>query len=303
MKFFFKNLGTKILALIASILFWFFLLGVQNSFYEITDKIEVINFNLAEEYVLAGENPLVKIKVNADPAQFPKLSAQDFEAFINLDGLTVGVHKVPVLVSSKLSDVSVLRVEPSEVNIQIEESQEKQVPLIISINGKAADGFEVVKASAKIENVKIKGGKNLKDAQNANVVIDLEGNERKTFNKDFKAVVVDSLGEQLSGITIDPEQINITIEISKAKATKTVAVIVNLHSELKEQYDGKVQIVPNQIVVQGDEELLAEILEVSTELVIPQDLAAGKTITKEFVLPEGLELKENETASATLNFQ
>ena len=139
-----KNLRFKILALVFAAIFWVFVVSMENTFYKLPDAVPVHVFNQAEDLALASEIGSVSLMLRADETVALKtLSAGDFEAYIDLKSAGAGMRNVSVFVTSKNPSVSVLKIEPSEIEVELEPVEEKLVSLEASIKGEPAHGFSI----------------------------------------------------------------------------------------------------------------------------------------------------------------
>ncbi len=297
----FKNFGQKVLALIAALALWVFLMSVQNAVYQVPEKIDIQTKNISELYSVKEDLPGVVIKINSTPEKIQKVSAKDFTAYIDLNGLSEGEHEVKVKVETNLSDVTILKIEPETINVSLEVAKEKELPIVLDVQGKPAIGYEVINSYPLENKLIVRGGSNLANAVQVKAVLNLTGTETEKVERDVELVVVNNVGEVLENLKLYSEEMTVIVEISKAKTTKTVNVEPKITDVIKDLFKGKIQVVPSQVVVRGSEDVLKLLSSIETEEIKDEEVKEGAKFNKNLVLPEGVELKENETSTVIIN--
>lgn len=297
----FKNFGQKLLAFAAALVLWIFLMSVQNAVYQIPDEIALQAKGLNDLYSIKENLGGVKVKINTLPEKVQKVSAKDFTAYIDLTGLNEGTHQVPIRVETNLSDVTVLKVEPEEISISLESAKEKELPVVVDVQGKPATGYEVINSYPIESKLVVKGGSNLANAFQVKAVITLNGTETESVERKIKLSVVNNVGEVLENLKLPMEDMTVVAEIGKGKISKTLNVTAKMSAAVKTQFQGKVQIVPGQVVVKGAEDVLKNLTSLETEEIKDEEVKEGAKFSKKLVLPQDVELKENESDSVIIN--
>ncbi len=297
----FKNFGQKVLALIAALALWIFLMSVQNAVYQVPEKIDIQTKNISELYSVKEDLPGVVIKINSTPEKIQKVSAKDFNAYIDLNGLSEGEHEVKVKVETNLSDVTILKIEPETINVSLEVAKEKELPIVLDVQGKPAIGYEVINSYPLENKLIVRGGSNLANAVQVKAVLNLTGTETEKVERNVDLVVVNNVGEVLENLKLYSEEMTVIVEISKAKITKTVNVEPKITELINDLFKGKIQVVPSQVVVRGSEDALKLLSSLETEEIKDEEVKEGAKFSKKIILPEGVELKENETSTVIIN--
>ncbi|MBU1445949.1 hypothetical protein KKD70_01660, partial [Patescibacteria group bacterium] len=144
MKSFLANWELKVIAVLAAIIFWILIVGAENTFYTLPDKIPVKTFNLSENLTISKDLDSVSLRLRiGSRLDVKNISPSDFEAYVDLTDVIEGEREVAVVVSSKNPDVSVLKVEPSSLKVRIEAKAEKELPIEYTLQGDPKDGYEV----------------------------------------------------------------------------------------------------------------------------------------------------------------
>lgn len=294
MKIIFKNFKLKILALASAVIFWVFVIIVQNSFYQFPEKITIQPFNLAPEFSVMNDLGDVELTLNANAEIAKTLSIKDFTAYVDLQGMGVGKSTADILVTSKNSNATVLKIKPDQVEVEIEEIAEKNVPIKYSLKGEPKEGYEISGVKLSREEVNIKGAKTkVNEVSEAIVVFSLNGEESGSITKNGLLKVIDADNEEVSNIVIENASIEADIKIKQVTYSKTVGIEPRFIGELSKGWIEKVTIKPQTIIVQGDPQILSGIDAVETEKIDLRSISGTSTIKASLKLPENITTKDN----------
>lgn len=286
----FKNLHLKILALALATLFWIFVVSLENNFLELPEELSVSVFNLAPELALSSEMPSVKLTVRAeDQSTLRRLSPSDFEAYVDLRDSGAGAQNIPVSVTSRNPLVNVVRITPSNINIELSPVRKKIFSLVTDIEGFPGRGFKVQSSRLSRDTVTVSGAENLLkkvDIVRAHVV--LNGNERQNIVKPAEIQVLDNGGQVLGALKVEDQDIELTLEIREVEATKEVGVRVKLVGALANGVVKKIEVSPAVISVAGSRDVLDKLEMLETEPIDLKDVTESMVKKVKLVLPNGV---------------
>lgn len=299
----FKNLGLKFAALFLAIIFWVGVVSLKNNIKPFPDQVPIKPFNIAEDLTLASTLGSVELKLEATQETFVDLSVNDFEAYVDLKALEAGEHIVPVQVTSKNPKVKVVRVEPNNLNITIEEITSKTVNLSVEVKGNAAENFEAQDPVYELKEVEVKGPKNLVEkATEVKAMPSLKGSEMIDIKSEISLFAYDENQNQLKNLQIIPPSVEVTIPVIQIQKYKTVGVRANLASDLEESgyYVKKVQVSPSTIIIQGNTRELKKIDFIETEAIDIANLTHNTLKRVKLILPEGIDAQDVESVLVTI---
>lgn len=96
---------------------------------------------------IANALPSVTIRVEAREADIPNLRASDFEAFVSFRGVEPGRPETrSVTVESRRSGVTVVSVNPRQIEVSVEPAATKELPVQVRITGAPPVGYETTEA-------------------------------------------------------------------------------------------------------------------------------------------------------------
>jgi len=160
-----ENWILKLLSLIFALVLWFFVMGERRQ--EIGFSVPLKLENIPQDLMLANEVPnLVDVRISGPRTLLMNLSPQDISISVDLKDLKPGLTSFKRL-DEKLnipSALKVTRLSPSFVDVKLERIKEKQVPVVVSIEGAPADGYRLVGTSLNPAKVTVIGAEGeLKD--------------------------------------------------------------------------------------------------------------------------------------------
>lgn len=287
----FKNLALKIFSLVLAILFWIIIIAGQQTPYQFADALEIKPFNLSEQLSLVTSLPKVKIKILASKEILPKLTKQDFEAYIDLKNTQKGKQVLTVAVAPKMPNVTVASINPSQVTVEIEKVAQKQVPILIFSKGTLAEGYKIEKLIPQIEKVQIKGAESIiKNISEVKGIVYLDGAESENFEKDVVLQAFDKNGAEIKEIFIEPRNIKVDIAVLGLMIEKSVDIKVITKGSPKNASISSVKSDPTAISIKGDKKSLEGIEYIET---IAIDITDAATTVEKYAtlnLPKGLSL-------------
>ena len=265
---FFRNLHIKIFSLVLAILFWIFVVSLENTFYQFPAEIPIQIFNLGPELANSGSLPGVKLTLRAqDASVLKRLAASDFEAYVDLSRVGVGVTAVPVSVTVRNPLVSVTRVAPESVIVTIEPVREKQVNVKAEVLGHPEEGVRVDRSLLSQNAVTVRGAESvLAKIASAKAEVALLGNEKEDIVKPAAVHLFDQEGKEIAGLTVEDE-VTATVYFSEVEATKIVGVRAKITGSVTNGVVKKIEVNPAVVTISALREALAQIEMVETESV------------------------------------
>ncbi|MFC1599572.1 YbbR-like domain-containing protein [Patescibacteria group bacterium] len=303
MKKLLSNWEIKALAVLAAIIFWFLVVATENTFYTFPDEIPVKAFNVPEDLVVSDELGTVKLRLKIDNREtLSNLTIDDFSAYIDLEEMQIGEREIEVEVSSKKSDINVVKVEPSKLTVKIAEKAEKEVPLESEIIGDAKEGYLVREVVTSIDRIVIKGAeKSLENIDKALLMIELDG-EDDDFTRTFEVAILDDNGEKLENVSVDEPSIEAQVKISAIADQKVAGVQPTIVGSPQENiWIKSINVEPNFVVLKGDLGVLENIEFVKTSDIDVSGISANDQFTVQIIgLPEGVEIEGSNNLTVSI---
>lgn len=306
MKKLFANWEIKVLAVLAAIIFWFLVIATENTFYTFPEEIPVKAFNLPENLVVVEDLGYVKLRLRiANRDTIKNLTIDDFNAYVDLEDASTGERQIDIEVSSKKSDINVVKVDPSSIKVKIEEKTEKEVPIEYEIVNNPKDGFVVKDVLIESEKIVIKGSDELlNEIKTASLLLDLKDLDEDITAK-FKVAVLDDEGEIIQGITTEKEELEATVKISPVTNQKVAGVQPTIVGTPQENiWIKSILVEPNYVVLSGDSDKLNSVDFVKTTDINVSGLSQDSTFDVKITgLPEGVTVEGNENLQVTIKVE
>ncbi len=283
-----KNLPVKILALIASIIMWGYVMNEENPSVNGRYTVPVEIINAPEGYDVNMGVREVTLKVRAPRSLMAAAHESDFKAVIDLSGDTEGEYdeKIRTVIPQGFE---LLGMSDDTVHVTMEALIAHGVPVDIVVNGKAAQGMELGEIKPAQQYVNVYGPRHLVDSiVKASGKIKLADNN-SDFTMRVKLTAVTADGENINNLAVLPGELDVTVQLVPGEGKKIVPVKPAVTGILPGGYVlGEVTVQPNQVELAGANKTLADIKNVET---IPLSLhGVTSTLDKdvELSLPEGI---------------
>ncbi|HEY3473096.1 MAG TPA: CdaR family protein, partial [Anaerolineales bacterium] len=277
MRLFLKNLRTFLLALALGLSVWVSAVSAANpnEVRAYPRPIELELFGLDPSLVLINEiPPTVTVTLRAPRSVWEYLIGQDdaIRATLDLSGLSAGSHSRPVKLAVGARPYQVVFLNPSEVAVELESIASQTFPLVLSLSGQPATGYQAGDATMEINEVAISGPESIvEQAARARVTVNLD-NVRESIDELLPIQLVNSENEALEGLTINPESVRVSIPISQQSGSRDVAVKVVVQGQQAAGYRiENISVFPPVVTVFADDPELVNALPGVVET-IPLDL-------------------------------
>lgn len=291
-----NNWGIKLICLILALGLWTYVAIGESRVENLPGKIPLTIKNTPANLVAITDVETVQIKVSADRATWQKLSANSFEASINLSGLTQGTHEVSVSVSSSVDKVEIVDINPNKVLVRLEPMSKKNVPIKVQTEGQAGEGLVPGEATLSTDQAEISGAKSIVDKiLEATAIIQLNG-ETAQIEKTVSLVALDAQGEIIKNVNFSPKDVAVTLPIVKAGTSKSVGVNVKLTGNPKSGFwVSQITTTPVDLIVSGSSGILRTINSIDTKNIDIEGISANLTKSVDLDLPSGVTLANNVT--------
>ena len=283
-----RNLPVKILALIAAIIMWGYVMNEENPSVNATYTVPVEIVNAPEGYNVTMDVREVSMKVRAPRALMATAHEYDFKAVIDLSGNTEGDYEAKIKTVIP-QGFELLELSDSVVNVSMESLIAHGVPVEIAVSGKPAQGMDVGSVQPVQQYVNVYGPRHLVESiVKAAGRIKLSDNTAD-FTMRVKLTAVDADGNQVTNLSVLPGEMDVTVQLVPGMGKKVVAVKPVVNGILPEGYKlGGVTVEPAQVEISGATRLLADIKSLETQPVSLAGMTEEGTRDVELVLPEGV---------------
>lgn len=326
-----KNPHLKLLAICSALLLWLFVVGVENYVYSTPSELPVRVLNLGQNVSLANELPRVRVKYKNNGGGAVSINTNELELFIDADGLTDGLHSLPIEYSNKNPKIQVVAVDPAFTEVKLEAITSKEIALKTEVSGAPQADYELRGLKTPVSRVTISGAASaIGEISELPLKVSLDGTETADFSR--KIILEPAPAWKLSGQTVsfEPSTVQVDVEIRKKKA-ESVDVVVQGDDVLTppvedsnpadglsrktlmasivtdEDLSGAVrEILPENILltVEGRSEDVEELTNESITLLLKNSEVKNgvyQVKSSDLIMPEGLDLEVTSLSPAKIS--
>lgn len=295
-----NNRALKLVALAIAIVLWLYVGIEQDPISQRTYNVPITVENLSADKVATVSKERVNVKVMGRETRLDGITSEDFKAYVDLSDAKTGDSEAEVHVSLP-NEVYFAKLDPSHVNVYVEQREGETMNVDIVRTGMLPDGITIEDMSVEPQNVFVSGNEDaLAMVAKVGVAVELD-DIYSDSKKDVPVQLYDYEGNIIehSELKVYPEQVTLNIKVNEADIQKSVPIQAELVGSLSEgvQVDS-VTVDPQTALVEGLPKDLAKITEIKTE---PIDLSGIKETTSFMVKLVGKQLRDVQKVTVTVN--
>ena len=240
MRWIASNIRTLLLALVLGFAVWISAVSAADP-DEMRSPITVPLEIIGQETSLVITNDIpstINVTLRAPRSIWEQLTAQQdaVRAVLDLTGLSADEHDLPVQILISVRPVQIVLVEPATVTVKLEPLAIRTLPIVLSLSGQPAIGYQAGEATIDPGEVILSGPESLvNQAARARVLVRLDG-VREGIEQAMKIEILDEQNIPLDGITINPESARVKIPVSQQGGFRDVAVKVVVRGQVAAGY-------------------------------------------------------------------
>lgn len=285
-----KNTTIKILAVFISILLWSYVRNEVNpkivrEFKNI--DVDIVNERLIKEEGLViseNEDLKVSVKVSGRRSDLNSIKENEISAEIDLSNATKGTQKIPIEVTVPFN-IEIVDLNKRYISVELDNlnTVKKNVELR-TLKSNSRQTIETSEISPST--VEISGPSRLLN-QVKGVIVNVDlNNISSTGIMKLPVKAVDDKGNDIKGIEINPDIVEVTVSL---KSVKKVSIKPNIVGSVAESFNlNNVSVNPKTITIRGNEEELKNIDVLQTEKIDVSGLDENKNFKAKLILPNGV---------------
>jgi len=287
----FRNWPLKLGAILfATVLYSGLVLGQNVRTWQGTLPVDVIR-PPAGATLLAEPDPVTLVRYRA-PLDVGVVGPDSFRATVDLSRVEAQPGgppvNVPVTVVALDSRITIVDYQPREIAVQLDPVATKTMPVTVLV-GSVPDGVSTGQPVADPSSVTVTGASSRVDvvtAVVARVSVDASG---INIDREVDLVAVDSNGNQVPSVELDPERAHVSVTVAKQLANASLPVVPQVVGDPAAGYRiTSVTVDPNVVTVSGESQVISQMQNATTT---PIDIS-GRTTDLEamvqFALPTGV---------------
>jgi YbbR domain-containing protein len=250
-----QSLGTIILSLLLGTMVWFVAVREENPPIEdeYGEPITLEVINLPPGTIIYGEVPSrVTLRLRAPQSSWDTLTPSKFRAWIDLAGLTPGLHDVPVQVEVSDPAVDIVQARPSTVNVRLESLVEAQFPIQVEVVDTAPLGYIARTPVVDPITATVSGPASIVNQVNQVWAEVFLRGAKETVERSVDLSARNINGDILTRVTINPPKAHVTVPIEQRFGYRDVSVSVVITGEVASGYwISNIVVEPSTVTVVG----------------------------------------------------
>lgn len=286
-----------ILALIAAISLWAYVLGEINPTSSTVVRNVPINF-INEEALeaeglirLSSSVESVNITISGQRTAITRADADDFTVTADMEALHEGENTVRLNVVGPRG-VEIERTNIEKITIVVDKKVSDERPVETSVTGEISEDKEASILEAEKDSAVITGPETLvKKVKKLTANIDAKDIESKEKTFSVEMTPVDENNVKVEGVTVEGgTKMEVTAVMLSKKTVHLNVPVVNQNSG---GIDRDVE-APDKVVIRGSDEALADVGSITCRSIDLRDIKESGTVRLEPILPEGVELSDSD---------
>ncbi len=226
-----SNLRTFFLAIVLAMAVWVSAVTAEDPdevrTYPNPIQLEIVG--QSPSLVIIGSYPKqVEVTLRAPRSVWDKLTSNPkaVRAILDLSSLSAGEHTVNLQIQVAERPVRIVSVNPSSVTLSLEPLITRTLNIEPAISGEPAIGYKAGDVTLEPKQVAVSGPESLVNhIARARIVINQAG-VREDIDQSMPVQILDQNNTAISGLTVNPETVHVTVPVSQQGGYRDVAVKV-----------------------------------------------------------------------------
>ena len=251
--------------------------------------------------VIGGEIPIaVEVTLRAPRSVWDLIEADSktVQAILDISGLSSGEHSLDLQIQINARPVQIISVAPRTITFTLETLVSQTHKIDITISGETAIGYQTGVVSLEPREVVIAGAQSqVQRVKRARVSINLNG-IREKIDQTLPVEVLDENGQKVTGVTVSPDTVHVTLPVSQQGGYRDVAVKVIVMGRVASGYHlTDISVFPPIVTVFATDPQLVNTLPgvVETQPLELQSAKEDITTRVALNLPEGISIVGEQT--------
>ena len=231
LRAFLHTIPTLLLAFAMAVAIWIIAVTANDPIeaMDYPNPVPVAVVGLDSHLLITNNIPAsITLKLSAPHSVWTDLTSRDqpIHAVIDLSGLGVGSHTVPIQIQVAVKPVRVLPFSPNQVEVNLEELVTREFVIQLNTSGIPAVGFKVQTPVLDPSSVTISGPKSIMSTiQKVQGTLSLQA-VRENIATTLNLMALDADGHTVSGVDFSPAQVHVSAEVVPLNGYRNVAVKV-----------------------------------------------------------------------------
>lgn len=252
-----------------------------------------------------GETRQITLRLSAPRSVWEQLTTErsPVRAVVDVSGVPAGTQTLEVIVQVGIQPVRVISYTPRTITLTLEELATTTLPIQVVSRGEPAVGYEAAVAKADLQTATVSGpGSLVNRARTLRVIMDIN-RANDTLTRLLPVQVLDENDLLISGLTITPDQVSVTQQVTQRGGYRNVVVKVVTVGQISSGYRlTTISVFPPAVTVFASDPSLVDKLPGYVET-SPLDLTGTRDdvdIRVQLNLPEGISVVGDQTVNVVV---
>jgi len=304
-SWFLKNIDLKLLSIFLAIILWLYVVSGENPIVQSFIDVSLTATNLKEDLVVKEFPSTVSVGIKGPKNIINNLSSNQITGIVNFSEINkVGQYILKVEIAPP-KRTEIIKIIPSEIKADIERILIKEVEVEYSLIGIPEKGYSLAEEPKIIPSkVKIIGAQSiLENVKQEICTIDISG-IKEDFNKKIKINAIDVNGNEVKGVKIEPDTVEVSISLSLGYPEKILAVKPRIIGKpAPGYYISQILAKPDEIKIFGNYSKINNLEFLETTPINVSGITMTLSVKVPPALNEGLNIVEGETTLIEVTIQ
>jgi YbbR domain-containing protein len=263
-----KDITPKIVAVILALIVWVQVFNDKNPLERRNFTIDIVPKMVQDGTMIVSTNPQkVNVTFEGRARTLDEMSKDNLKAEADLSQIEAGSFTAEITVDPPYG-VRVVEINPKTAVFEVDVMASASVGVAVEINGVPDEDFEKGTPVPSVGTVSITGPGRLVDrVKYVEGAVDISG-ATDAVTSTTKLSARDSAGNEIEGLKIEPEEIEVTVPLKSLPPSKTVPVQAVVTGTPKPGYKvGPITINPAQVKVRADQRTLDTMTWIATQAI------------------------------------
>ena len=291
-SWFVKNLSLVFLSLVLAFFFWAVATEAEDptKTQPFSTPIPVEIQGLPDGMTTYGaESARVRVEITAPQSVWDQLQVDDIHAYIDLSNVETGTIQAPVQVSISVQPAKITSVAPKDIQLTVENIAEKEIPVVVRVQGSPALGFTAGQRQVAPESVRVRGPQSKVEQVTEALVTVSVADRQSDLRADYAPVPVDADENEVLLVEVVPNSVTVYVPVTQWLDTRDVPVDPTIVGQPAPGYRvADIEYSPQVLTVYGRADVLDTTTAIQTDPVDMEGITRTLETTVSLRLPTGL---------------
>jgi YbbR domain-containing protein len=287
-----RDMLVKVAAFVLALLMWVTALNDKNPLGSKTFTVELKFEAAAGRVITSTDVARAQVTFEGRETGLSQIKPDELKILVDVSKYSASSVTVPIIFASPYPGLEVTNVSPRQVTVGLDDSARKEVGVAVATRGVPNEDYDAEKPVAGVSAVVVTGPKKKVDqVQVAFGEVEVTGAVGAVLAK-VPLSAKDPAGNDVSGVEIQPAEVDVNVPMKQKPPAKTVAVRADTTGTPKAGYRiSRTTVSPEVVEIRGEASVTRQIDALFTKPVDVSDRDATFSYSANLVIPSGVTAK------------